>query len=61
MNLFKDYANAIEDDSLAWSKELILIEPYLEEAPFKDLCGDDVMGTTPSIGHIDSICIDLLY
>jgi len=33
-----------------------LVEPHLEEAPLKELCGDLVMGTdTPSIGPTDPI------
>jgi len=50
----------IEDDSLGWLKELTLVQPYLEEAPF-EFCDDVVMSrAAPSIGHIDSICTKLL-
>jgi len=38
-----------------------LVEPYLEDAPFQELCGDIAMGkATPSIGVIDSICTQSL-
>jgi len=48
--------SVLEDDSLSWSKELILVEPHLQEAPFAEFCGD-VMGTdTPSIEHTNPIC-----
>jgi len=54
-------ASDLEDDSLDWSKELCLLEPYLEEAPFKKFYGDIVMGSdTPSIGHTKPICTKLL-
>jgi len=47
----------LEDDLLSWSKELTLVEPHLEEAPFMEFCGDVVIGTnTPSIKHTDPIC-----
>jgi len=39
----KDNFSVIKDDSLARSNELTLVEPYVVEAPFEDLCGDDVM------------------
>jgi len=40
----------LKDASLLMSKELTLVEPHLEEAPFVELCGDHVMGIdTPSI------------
>ena len=46
----------LEDDSLSLSKELTLVEPHLEGAPFVEFCGD-VMGTnTPSIEHTNPIC-----
>jgi len=55
-------ASVLEDASLVWSEEHVLVEPCLEEAPFKELCGDIVMGSiAPSTGLIDSICIELLY
>ena len=57
----KGYASVIEDDSLDWSKEPSLVEPYLEQAPFGELCGDVMMGSaTPSNRHIDSICTEAL-
>ena len=38
-----------------------MVESYLEDAPFQELCGDIVMGSaTPSIKLIDSICTTLL-
>ena len=46
--------SVLEDDSLSWSKELTLVKPHLEEAPFEEFCGDVVMGTdTPSIKYTD--------
>jgi len=49
--------SVLEVDSLSWSKQLTLIEPHLEEAPFAEFCGVVVMGTdTPSIEHTDPIC-----
>jgi len=34
-----------------------LVGPYLEEAPFEELCDDSlVVGAAPSIEHIDPIC-----
>jgi len=35
--IFSGDASAIEDASLVWSKEPILVEPCREEAPFKEL------------------------
>ena len=50
-------ANFVKDDLLDWSEEHTLIESFLEEAPFKELCGDGiVVGVTPSIAHIGPIC-----
>jgi len=38
-----------------------LVEPYLEEAPFEELCDDSlVVGAAPIIEHIDPICIEPL-
>jgi len=55
----KDDVSVIEDDSLDWSKELALVEPYLQQAPFEELCGDDVMvSASPSVRHIDFIFIE---
>ena len=57
----RGYASIIEDDSLGWSEEFTLDEPCLKEAPVEELRGDDVMvRNTPSIGHTDSICFELL-
>jgi len=57
----KGDVSILEDDSLNWSKELALVEPYLEKAPFVKFCGDAVMGTdTPSIEHTDPICNEAL-
>jgi len=51
----------IEDVSLVRLKELTLVEPLCEEAPFEEFCGDGVMGSaTPNIMHTDSICTELL-
>jgi len=36
--------NVLYDASLLRSKELTLVKPHLEEAPFVELCGDLVMG-----------------
>jgi len=50
----------LEDASLVWSKKHAMIEPCLKEPPFKELCGDVVMGSdTPSIEHTDPICFEL--
>ena len=50
-------ASSVEDDLPSWSGGLILVEPYLEEAPFEELCDDSlVVGVAPSIDHIDPIC-----
>ena len=49
-------ASVLEDASLLRSKELTLIETYL-----KEFCPNVVMGSVaPSIGLIDSICIEPL-
>ena len=54
--IFKGDVSVLEDTSLLRSKEHTLVEPHLEEAPLKELCGDLVMGTdTPSIGPTDPI------
>jgi len=54
-------ASSVEDVLLSWSGRLTLVEPYLEEAPFKDLCDDSfVVVAAPSIEHIDPICIEPL-
>jgi len=49
-------ASTIDDASLGWSNEFTLVEPCLDEAPFEELCGDDIMvRDTPSIGHTNTI------
>ena len=54
-------ASSIEDILLSWSRGLTLVELYLEEAPFEELCDDSlVVGAAPSIDHIDPICIEPL-
>jgi len=58
---YRGEASFIEDAVIAWSKEPSSIEPHLEEALFEELCNDDVVvGAAPSVGHIDSICNELL-
>ena len=58
MNLLWVKPVVFKDDLLAWSKELNMIEPYLEEAPFELLCGDRVMVSVAfNFVHIDLICI----
>jgi len=48
--------NSVEDVLLSWSGGLILVEPYLEEARFEELCDDSlVVGAACSIEHIDPI------
>jgi len=57
----RDDASVLEDVSLVWSEEPVLVEPCLEKALFEELSGDIVIGsTTPSIGLIDSICTEQL-
>ena len=52
--------SVLEDDSFSWSKELTLVAPHLEEAPFAKFCGDVVMGSdTLSIEHTNLICSEL--
>jgi len=54
-------ASSVEDGLPSWSRELALVEPYLEEAPFEELCDDSlVVGAAPSIDHIDPICTEPL-
>jgi len=54
-------ASILEDVSLVWSNESVLVEPCLEEAPFEELCGAIMMGSiTPNVGFIDSICTEPL-
>ena len=54
-------SSVIEDASLGWSEEFTLAEPCLKEAPFQELCGDDVIfRDTLSIGHTDLICTEPL-
>jgi len=50
-------ANFVKDDLLDWSEDRTLIEQFLKEAPFEELCGDGmVFGIARSIEHIDPIC-----
>ena len=57
----KGDASFVKDDLLDWSKEPTLIESFLVEAPFEESCGGGVVvGTTPSIEHIDPICTEWL-
>jgi len=54
-------ASVLEDALLLRAKELTLIEPDLDEAPFEEFCGDVMIGNVaPSIGQTDSICFELL-
>jgi len=54
-------ASSIEDILLSWSRGLTLVELYLEEAPFEELCDDSlVVGIAPSIEHIELICTEPL-
>jgi len=54
-------ASFIEDVSLSWSGGLTLVESYLEEAPFEEFSDDVEIGSaTPSIGLLDSICVEPL-
>ena len=58
---YRDNASFVEDDLLSWWKELTLIESYLKEAPFEELCGNGVrVGGATSFEHIDLIYIKLL-
>ena len=53
--------SSVEDLLLSWLGGLTLVEPYLEEAPFEELCDDSlVVGATPSIEHVDLICTEPL-
>jgi len=50
--------SVIEDDSLDRWKGPTLVEPYLKEATFEELCNDDVLVRAAlSTGLIDSIYI----
>jgi len=54
-------ANFVEDDLLVWLRELTLIELYLVEAPFGELCGDSVMfGAASSFKRMDLPCVESL-
>ena len=58
--IFTGDVSALEDASLLRSKELTLVASHLEEAPFAEFCGDDVMSSdTPNIKHTDPICSEL--
>ena len=49
--------SSMKDASLGWSEEFTLVDAYLEEDPFEELCGNDVMvRDTPSIGDTDPTC-----
>ena len=38
-----------------------MVKPYLEEAPFEELCDDSlVVGVAPSVEHINPICTEPL-
>jgi len=52
--------SVIDDDLLAWSKEVTSIKPLLEEAPFEELCGDNVTAAAPSFEHIELTSIESL-
>jgi len=50
-------ASSVQDVLLSWLRELTLVEPYLEKAPFEGLYdGSLVVGVAPSIDHIGPIC-----
>ena len=50
----KGDASFVKDDLLDWSKELTLIESFLEKAPFEELCDDGmVVSAAPSFEHVD--------
>ena len=58
---YRGDVTVLEDDFPTWSKEPILVEPQLEEAPFEDLCDDSlVVGAIPSIDYTDPICTEPL-
>ena len=58
---FMGDVTVLEDDFPTWSKEPILVEPYLEEPPFVELCDASlVVGVAPSIDVIDPICTEPL-
>jgi len=47
--------SVIKNESLVRLKGMTLVEPFLKEAPFKELCGDVVLGSAaPHIGRIES-------
>ena len=48
MSLSKGVIIVIEDDSFARSKELTLVEPYLEEAPLEEFYSNVVMDSAYS-------------
>ena len=61
VELSRGDACVTEDDFPSWSKELTLVESYLEKAHFKGLCGDSVIvDATPNFEHIDLTCIESL-
>jgi len=57
MGIFRGDAGVLEDASLVRSEVPLLVEPCHKEAPFKEFCGDIVMGSDASIiGLIYSVC-----
>ena len=52
--------SVLEDASRLTSKELALVVPHLQEAPFVEFDGDLALNNdTPSIEHLDPICSEL--
>jgi len=52
--------SVLEDASCLRSKELALVVPHLQEAPFVEFDGDLALNNdTPSIEHLDPICSEL--
>jgi len=50
-----------EGDSLAWSKEIVLVEQYLEESPLDESCAyDAVVGSFSSPKSMNSIPVEFL-
>jgi len=50
-------ASFIKDDLVDWLGELTLIDRFLEETPFEELCGGGmIVGVAPNIKHIEPIC-----
>ena len=58
---FKEGTNFVEDDSLVRSKDLTLMEPFVKEAPFVELCGDrEMVRVASSFKHMDLTYIESL-